>query len=217
MKEKLHIRTFVLGEFAANCFVMWIKPDSACIIDPGANAEKIIDFLNVKKMKISYYLLTHGHMDHISALYDLAKMFPAPYYLHKNDFSWAFTEQNAWEPFYAMPQQPENTNISVINEASSIKWNEIQIKILHTPGHTNGSVCFYIEEHNKCFTGDTIFKGSVGRTDLPGGSALLQAKSLKNICMLSSDTILYPGHGPITSVKEEKAYNPFLISFAQDI
>ncbi|MEI6971242.1 MAG: MBL fold metallo-hydrolase, partial [bacterium] len=156
------------------------------------------------------YLLTHGHMDHIHALADVCDAAPAPVAMHGDDLAWSFTEENILPPYYTVaPRRPKGT-IRAITGGQEYTDGGLHYKVLHTPGHAPGCVCFYFETSKVLFTGDTLFAGSVGRTDLPGGSSTVLTRSLASLARLPDDTVIYPGHGPDTTMAREKRTNYFM-------
>lgn len=198
-----------VGPFESNCF--FVSTAGGClVIDPGDDAERLISLLREEKLTPSLYLLTHGHMDHVFALADLVKAFPAPVGMHPVDAGWAFTDVNIMPPYYeTAPVAPASI---ARNLADGQVWEDIGLKyrIIETPGHSPGSVSFYFPEQNLCFCGDTLFSGSVGRTDLPGGDARVLKESLKRLAALPGNTVIFPGHGPKTSILQEKKTNFYL-------
>ena len=158
---------------------------------------------------MSAYLITHGHMDHVSALAPLCAALPAPVAMHPRDAAWAFTADNQMPPFYPVPAQPPAIERPL---ADGQTWVDgaLRYEVLATPGHTPGGVCFYFPADKVVFTGDTLFANSVGRTDLPGSSERALTTSLRKLLQLPDDTVVYPGHGPHTTIGAERAANPFL-------
>lgn len=207
----MNINTIVVGAFDVNCFIVDLDGSSALIIDPGADADRISSFLQEKHLVPCAYLLTHGHFDHITGLKDLHDEFPAPVALHDKDASWAFTKQNEMLPYYKAPLSPGPVEF-LLGNLASIPSLGIQCDVIPTPGHTPGSVCFHLPAHALLFTGDTLFAGSVGRTDLPGGSSRTLASSLELLKSLPDETRIFPGHGPFSTIGEEKRTNYFMQS-----
>lgn len=202
------IRTFVLGEFEANCFVL-IRDSNAIVVDPGDDPDTLAAFIDSRHLTVSAFLLTHGHMDHVSAVGPLSRQFSAPVHIHSADLTWAFSPDNTWEPHYPQPQPPAGDIIQLAdNQALTIAG--LSIRVLSTPGHTPGSVCFLIESERRLLTGDTLFAGSVGRTDFPGGSSSQMQASLRRLCALPDDITVFPGHGILTTMGRERTSNPFL-------
>ena len=204
----MKIKTIVVGEYQANCFVVTGNGNGTIVIDPGANPELISSFLSSEKLHVSSYFLTHGHYDHISALSILLEDFPAPVRIHSDDLKWAFSEKNSMPPFYPAITKPEKIQELVPDQ--NISENDVSLKIIHTPGHTPGCVSILCENAKMIFTGDTLFAGSVGRTDLPGGNPRALQESLKTLSKLPRETIVYTGHGPSTTIAMEMETNYFM-------
>jgi hydroxyacylglutathione hydrolase len=203
------IETIVVGEFQVNCSIIWGEANSAIIIDPGSDAGRILDFLDDRGLSVASYMLTHGHMDHISALATLHETRPAPIGLHPKDTEWAFTEVNQMLPFYGTPTEPDRIE-RALREGQTWEDGGITYQIIETPGHTPGGVCFLFPEASALVVGDTLFAGSVGRTDLPGGSSRILQESIKRLRQLDDALKVYPGHGPATTIGREKRTNFFM-------
>jgi len=198
----MNINNLVVGPIEVNCYVLTVD-DKLYIIDPGGSSEKIISKVRSMNKQVECILLTHGHIDHISAVKAVSEAFDnIPVYLHSDDLSLYLSRDNSLPPIYPALIDP----VKPINSLS-----ETDFKIIHTPGHSKGSVCFYFEKDGVLFSGDTLFCESIGRSDLPGGDHATLINSIKNeIMVLDSNTIVYPGHGPKTTINNEKKYNPFL-------
>lgn len=205
----MSIKNVVVGEFQVNCFIIWGEAREAIVIDPGDNADAILQLLEDEELTPAAYLLTHGHMDHISALAKLYAAKPAAVAIHDADLAWAFSEVNQMPPFYAVPEAPPEIARKL---ADGQEWNDggLAYRIIATPGHTPGGVCFHFYEDNALFTGDTLFAGSVGRTDLPGGSSRILKESLAKLAKLDDGLRVYPGHGPSSSIGHENQTNFFM-------
>lgn len=207
----MKIETVVVGEFQVNCFVVSGGTDGrALVIDPGDHADRIGQALDAASLSVAAYLLTHGHMDHVSALAALCVDRPADVALHPADAQWAFTETNAMPPFYAAPHPPPD---GVTRElADGQEWTDagLTYRVIATPGHTPGGVSFYFPEAQALFCGDTLFAGSVGRTDLPGGDPRTLSTSLRSLADLPDETRILAGHGPQTTIGDEKRTNYFM-------
>lgn len=205
----MDIDTIVVGEFQVNCLAIRGANKHVLVIDPGADADDIAAYLETGGFSVAAYLLTHGHVDHVSALADVHERWPAPVLLHGSDTTWAFTPENCMLPFYGMPKDPGPIERSV-QGGETFTDAELTYTILSTPGHTPGCVCFYFESEGVLITGDTLFAGSVGRTDLEGGDSRVLTESLKAIAALPNHVTIYPGHGPSTTLDTEKRTNFFL-------
>lgn len=198
-----------VGPFEANCYLIWSQAHETLVLDPGADAEIILDVLDNHHLSVAGYLVSHGHVDHISALAALGEKHPAPLFIHSRDYQWAFSASNQMPPFYPVPRKPTAIPRFIDHYP---KWAgaDLSCDILSTPGHSPGSVCFYFRDEAVLFSGDTLFQGTVGRTDLPGGNGLLLSRSLQTLAQLPHTTRIYPGHGSVTSLKEELRINPLL-------
>ncbi len=204
----VQIETIVVGAFQVNCYVVWGQDKRATLIDPGADADIIRQVLAEKSLVPAAYFLTHGHIDHISALGTLLAEHPAPVALHPEDEKWAFSAANTMPPCYhEMVAAPARAVVS-IDDAARVDIAGGRARVIHTPGHTPGGISLYADGH--AFVGDTLFQGSIGRTDFPGGdhSALISSIREK-LFGLGDDVRVFTGHGAETVTGTEKRYNPF--------
>ena len=198
----MKIKKIVVGPIDANCYII-TTDEKLYVIDPGADADQVISQLKKENKPLDAILLTHGHIDHISAVKEVSETFDnAPVYLHKDDHVLYLSPNNCMRPFFPPISNP-------LMPVTDIKSEDFEI--IHTPGHSPGSVCYYFANDGILFSGDTLFSESIGRTDLPGGSHDKILSSIKEkILILPEDTKVYPGHGSSSSVKNEKKHNPFL-------
>lgn len=204
--------TIVTGPLGENCYLVWEK-ELAWIIDPGADDDEIIKELEARHLTPVCIVLTHGHFDHLGALDALVKAYPEiPVVMRAEETEWAFSHAfNQYPPFYMLQQKPKQ----LVTPEGSWSCGGLTATLIHTPGHTPGGQCLLFEspEVNLCFTGDTLFTGSIGRTDLPGGSFAMLRQSLECLkTTLSEDTTILPGHGPTSTMQREKQTNPYLQS-----
>ena len=196
-----------VGCCAANCHVLWHDLDSAWVIDPGDDCQAIIRCMHRRGLKPGVVVLTHAHFDHISAVNDFLAIHPVPVYLHASDAPYAFSPLNAFPP-YPPTRRPATLALDK-QDGDTLSCGGLSARIVHTPGHTPGSWCLYFEEERLLVTGDTLFSGSVGRTDFPGGSWNDLAASLRKLKALPDDTQVFCGHGPATTLGAEKQANPY--------
>ena len=190
----LNIHTLVLGMYQVNCYVVHKQDSDRCVvIDPGYEPEKISAFLEKNGLQLEAILLTHGHFDHVGGVKALAE--DCKVYLHELEHT--MPQALTAGPLYATDTYPAQFEVA-----------GIEFTVLHTPGHTPGSVCLICE--NAMFSGDTLFAGSCGRTDLPGGDWATIGKSLARLASLEGNFWVYPGHGPSTTLRDEKKYNPYM-------
>jgi glyoxylase-like metal-dependent hydrolase (beta-lactamase superfamily II) len=206
----MHIKRIVVSPFETNCYLVWNKSDNTCvIIDPGDEDQIIIDKINQQGLKPKAILLTHGHADHIAAVEPLKEKFEIPLYLGKGDEVLLDSSSSYISSVLGYKIKcpfPDH----LISDADVIDFGSLKFTVLATPGHTPGGVCYLDGKH--LFCGDTLFSGSIGRTDLPGGNFQQLIDSInRSILTLPEDIICYPGHGPETTVGEEKNSNPFLM------
>jgi glyoxylase-like metal-dependent hydrolase (beta-lactamase superfamily II) len=196
----MDIKTVKVGILQTNCYVLSMN-GKAIIIDPGAKAERILGAIG--ENKVLAILLTHGHFDHIGAINDLLSHFTCPIYLNEED-----------EPLMKDPQLNYSFPKRFVVEVKTLPYPNIldigdfSFEVLETPGHTEGSVCLFIEDY--MFSGDTLFMQSVGRTDLRSSNPTKMKQSLRLIKAIDKDYIVYPGHDESTSLKQEKLTNIYL-------
>lgn len=202
------IHTLVVGPFEVNCYIV-DAGDALIVIDPGGDAAKICDRLQADGRPVGMYLLTHGHADHASALYEVAAAFPAPCGIHADDRAWAFTPINQLPPWYEAPREPAS-GIRALTDGETLDIGSWTVRCMTTPGHSPGGLSFYIPGLQAVFTGDTLFQETVGRTDVPGGDSRILRDSLRKLNALPSETAVYPGHGDLTTLAHERKHNPFL-------
>lgn len=209
----MEIGICTVGAFAENCYVVWGESRHAWIIDPGDEAERIIGFLSKNQLTPACVVLTHGHFDHVGALDALLAQFPElPVVMSAADAQWTFTtEENTYPPLYRLQQRPAKLQATA-QDGQSLTFGGLSARVISTPGHTPGGLCLYFEEPARkvLFCGDTLFQGSVGRTDLPGGNWSVLMDSLTSLKPLPPETEVYSGHGEATTIGDELATNPYL-------
>ena len=194
----IKIRTLPLGAYQTNTYLVWEENSPTCVvIDPGYEPDTILSEAKKLGKDIAAVLLTHGHFDHVGGVKELAAETGCPVYLHEAELSMP-PQMTAGPLFYT----------NTYGEGDFVEAAGLSFKVLHTPGHTPGSVCLLCE--NAMFSGDTLFWGSCGRTDLPGGSWATIRKSLLRLADLSGDYNVYPGHGDATTLSFERKMNPYM-------
>jgi glyoxylase-like metal-dependent hydrolase (beta-lactamase superfamily II) len=204
------IPPLVVGPFAVNCWLVAGTQRQALVIDPGGDADQILGELKRLDLTPALYLLTHGHADHLGALEALLAVHAAEVWIHAADAAWAFTPANALPPYYPPLSGVPARLRSLKAPFSPQSTAGLSFEIIPTPGHSPGGVCYYFPEQGRLFTGDTLFAGTVGRTDLPGGNEAVLAQSLKQLARLPGTTLIHPGHGESSTLAEELRSNPFL-------
>jgi hydroxyacylglutathione hydrolase len=183
----------------------------AMVIDPGDDVAEIVAILTRHQLTAKMIVITHAHIDHIGGAAKLRALTGAPVYMNENDTLLAdrLSTQALW---LHMETAPENPGIDTpAREGDILRAGSIEAHVLHTPGHTPGSISLYFPAQEKLVAGDTLFKGSVGRTDLPGGDSVKIASSIRQkLYTLPDSTVVYPGHGDVTDIATEKKSNPFV-------
>ncbi len=207
MSARLKISGMAVGPLTANCY--FLKCDdkgSAAIIDPGDEADRIAHAVKAAGLKPEAILLTHGHIDHANAAGAIKERFGCPIYIHPDDR--AIVESGESPVLWGLVRNHCKVDHEV-SDGDEITVGGMKISVLHAPGHTGGSVCYRVD--SVLFTGDVLFRGSIGRTDLPGGSDSEMMNTLRTrIGVLDGSTLVYPGHGPETTIEHERKFNPFL-------
>lgn len=205
------IKLFVLGSVSTNCYALY-QDDAkeAVLFDPADRADIILDFIREKQLKLAAILLTHGHFDHIGAAREIAEYCQVPIYAHERESEiLSDTELNLSSIMgrTAVSLQADKT----LRDGDEIELAGFHFQILHTPGHTPGGVCYYLKKEKLLFSGDTLFAGSVGRSDFPKGSyAELIRFVREKLMQLPEDTQVFPGHGEQTTIGYEQTHNPFI-------
>ena len=207
MSSGIDIRLVVVGMLEGNCYLLRCDDKGhGVIIDPGDEPERIAAEMEAMELHPKAILLTHGHIDHTNAAGALREQFGCPVYCHSADRQMVEGGQAA--AFWGLQRYPCTVDREVA-DGDRIGVGGNRIGVLHAPGHTGGSVCYMVG--SLLFSGDVLFRGSIGRTDLPGGSDREMLQTLKTrIAVLDSGTLVYPGHGPETTIEHEKMFNPFL-------
>lgn len=211
----LNIRTYPLGPIQANCYVI-SNPDKEClVIDPGGEGEKLVKQLRTLNLKPIAILLTHAHFDHIGGVDAVRYAFNVPVYLHKKESDWLQDPmKNGSGRYSELPNIVVDPAHHLIEKEQIVEISNFKIEILHTPGHSPGSISFVFLDEGFAIVGDTLFEGSIGRTDLVGGDSKQLLSSIHNkLLTLDEETIIYPGHGGPTRIDIEMEQNPFLNGF----
>ena len=213
----MEIKTFYFNPLRECCYVVWDDTAECVIIDPGCHGDREFErlrlFVEEKQLKPVSVLLTHGHFDHILGLEDTARCWDLDVFLDPDDRMQLDLALN-WSRELGLTYKPFTGRLRDLADGDVIRFGHTQLRVITTPGHTQGCVCFYSEAEQLLFTGDTLFAGSIGRTDHPGGDYDQLIESIaRKLLPLDGDVKVLPGHGPSTTIGYERATNPFLQPF----
>ena len=200
MEGNLDIRVIPVGALGTNCYLL-CDSGECCLIDPGENAEGLLQLVSESGCTLRYLLLTHGHFDHYTAVSPILAAYPdLPVYIHEGDIS----EETEQLRFRRLTER----NQRFYREGDVLPLGSLSLRVLETPGHSRGSVVLQAE--NVLFTGDTLFEGSCGRTDFPGSSPRDMQSSLRRLAALEGDYYVLPGHGGFSTLENERRHNPYI-------
>lgn len=205
--DKLKIKKITLGKMAANCYIIENK-DNSIVIDPGDNGKELINYIEKLNIQIKYILLTHGHFDHIGAVDDLVEKYHCDVYIHEKDYELFYDDDLNLSSYYS----PLCLKSQIIKTQETLQLDKFKITFIHLPGHTKGSCFIVFDDYHIAFSGDVLFKGSIGRYDFPTSSIDDTKETLKKIYQMKEDYVIYPGHGENTTLNAEKLNNPFFNS-----
>jgi glyoxylase-like metal-dependent hydrolase (beta-lactamase superfamily II) len=203
------IETITVGSFAMNCYLI-IDPESgeAIYIDPGAEADLLIEKISHRDIHLKFAINTHCHIDHTAEASRVIDHFKIPFYIHREELPLLDNLKKQGD-FFGLPVQEIPKVSEFVEDSQSMQFGNKQIKILHTPGHSPGGISILIED--SVFVGDCLFMDSIGRTDLLGGNYDQLISSIKTkLLTLDDSTVVYPGHGSATTIEREREHNPFL-------
>ncbi|MEP0711075.1 MBL fold metallo-hydrolase [Algoriphagus sp.] len=210
----LHIKSFTFNPFQENTYLLYDEKGHGTLIDPGcfdlAERKELLDFLTEKNIRITQLLNTHCHIDHVLGNAWAKRTFGVQLLIHENEAQ-VLKAVETYASNYGFAGYENSEADEFLEEGAEITVGEEVLKIIFVPGHAPGHVVFYHEATYQCIAGDTLFRGSIGRTDLPGGDhELLLSKIKSELFTLPDQTIIYPGHGPETTIAFEKIHNPFV-------
>jgi len=208
MSEEM-VKTLVVGPLQSNCYLFGSPgAGKGVIIDPGGDPEVVFSEWEKTGLQLEAIINTHGHFDHAGGNHHLKKVTGAPILVHREDAG-MLTKIAVQAGFFSLRTENSPPPDRLLEEGDTVEVGDITLEVLHTPGHTAGGISLYCP--GLVFTGDTLFAGSVGRTDLPGGSFEAMISSIKEkLLVLDEETVVLSGHGPATTIGQEKIYNPFL-------
>lgn len=203
-----------LGPLQTNCYIIANDAKNCLIVDPGGEGEKLIHHLTTRKLKPQAILLTHAHFDHIGAVDIVREKYDIPVYVHTKEKKWLQDPALNGSQFFMMGTIQAREADHFITTNGKMTVGDFSFEVYETPGHSPGSVSFYFQEGEFVASGDALFQGSIGRTDLPGGNHDVLLKSIHDkLLVLPEETDVLPGHGPTTTIGYEMDSNPFLNGF----
>lgn len=204
------LKTLEVGPFASNCYIVASeKTKEAMVIDPGDEAEAILDTVKKLGLKVKLIVITHGHVDHVSALGQVKEATGAPVAIHGDDAAILRGSGQMLTMMLGVKSDAPPAPDRLLKDGDVIKVGELSFKVAHTPGHSPGGICLIGE--GVAFTGDSLFNYGIGRTDFPGSSYEELMQSIRtSLLTLPDDTVVLPGHGPETTIGDERRGNPFL-------
>ncbi len=205
----MNIYRIPAGVYAANCYVVFSdESNEGIIVDPGGDIDDIIKIIDENKVNVKFIVLTHGHGDHIGGVTELKKKYNVPLMVHEDDVE-LLSDASKNLSLNMVMGSIELIPDRILKDEDTIEFGDLKALVIHTPGHTKGGICLKIDDH--LITGDTLFKGSIGRSDLLGGDYETLLNSIRTkLLVLADNTIVLPGHGQQSTIKAEKVSNPFL-------
>jgi glyoxylase-like metal-dependent hydrolase (beta-lactamase superfamily II) len=212
LREKFQLSIVVDPLFGENCYLLHRRDtDRVIVLDPGLQHPEVLRLLEQRGWQVDRILLTHGHVDHVLGVPSVLAIGAAPVSMHPDDQQLLDFARFRSFPFTPPDFQPFEISEPLVDGAL-LGWQDVQLQVLHTPGHTEGSCVFLVGED--LFSGDTLFQRGIGRTDLEGGNFEKIVFSIKErLYALPGETVVYPGHGPKTTIREEKLMNPFVPAY----
>ncbi|MDH7576396.1 MAG: MBL fold metallo-hydrolase [Bacillota bacterium] len=205
------VKCLAVGPMLANCYLVWCEETKdALVIDPGGEGERILAEIKREQLQVKYIVNTHGHVDHIAANHKVKEGTGAKILVHAEDAPLLTSPNFNLSIYVGTPVKGPAADMLLCEGEEIVVGKQVRLSVLHTPGHTRGGICLNAGE--AIFTGDTLFAGSIGRTDFPGGSYQDLLNSIKTKILINDDhVLLYPGHGPTSTVGDERKSNPFLL------
>ncbi len=207
----MYLDTLVVGDLATNCYVVGCERTRTCgVIDPGGDAEIILAKVAERDLALQWVLLTHSHFDHVLAIPEIVRETEARVAIHEADAESLYHPPEWCRAF--VHDLPEGVSADrTLSDGDHVSIGDLDLEVIHTPGHTPGGISLRIEAEDILFSGDALFREGLGRSDLPGGNArLLQDSITRRLLTMPDRTTVYPGHGPITTIGHESRNNPWL-------
>lgn len=202
------VKRLQAGVYAANCYIIHTEDGDGLVVDPAGDVDEIVKYLEDSSVKVGAIVLTHGHGDHIGGVLELKELLDVPVMVHSDDED--MVKNSALNLSTSMPMGEVNFKPDILlNDGDEIPLGDRVVKVIHTPGHTKGGICILVD--GILITGDTLFQGSIGRTDLYGGDFdTLMISIVEKLMILPDDTVVYPGHGGPSTIGVERRNNPFI-------
>lgn len=207
------IKTFQLGELNANCYIAVTAPGQCIAVDIGGSSRLLLEYLKMNKLTLTKIFLTHGHFDHIGGVEEVRQNTGAEVFVHESDAPMLSSSELSLHSAISIMPFRSVTNYEIVRDNCIIHDGECSFRVIHTPGHSHGSVCYVCDEERIIFSGDTLFCCSVGRTDFPGGDPHYMMQSLQILYNLDGDYKIYPGHNDFTTLEYERRNNPYMKPF----
>ena len=203
--------TIVVGPLGVNCFILGDRESNeGVVVDPGADGDEVLAAVKRHGLKIKYVVNTHGHFDHVGANRQVVEATGGELLIHPDDLTLLTMASRSGQK-YGLRVEDSPAPSGHLGDGTRLEFGASSIQVLHTPGHTQGGCCLYLAGENLVITGDTLFAESVGRTDLPGGDHAQLIAAIKTKLMpLPDDTVVWPGHGPSSTIGRERRTNPYL-------
>ncbi|HLU22186.1 MAG TPA: MBL fold metallo-hydrolase [Bacillaceae bacterium] len=199
-----------LGPLQTNCYILYNEDNDCIVFDPGAQGKELVEYVEEQQFSPKAILMTHAHFDHIGAIDAIRDRWRIPVYIHELEEDWLTNPSLNRSSFFGA-EITVNPADKIISQEGKLNIGDFSFSTYHTPGHSPGSISYYCKEANIVIAGDTLFHHSIGRTDLPGGNHVQLITSIESkLFTLPDDTIVLPGHGTATTIKQEKESNPFL-------
>lgn len=206
----MHVKRFPLGALWTNCYLIWDENNDGFVVDPGGPAEAVEDFIRTNDIRIHWIVLTHGHSDHLGGIAQLRNLSENGIAIHTDDAECLTNPERNLSAYSDNPIELASAE-RLLNDGDKLKIGKMTLDVIHTPGHTPGGICIIVSEGDTKFllSGDTLFARSIGRSDLPGGDELVLTDSLRKLTVFPDSLRVFPGHGPETTIGEERLYNPY--------
>lgn len=213
----MYLQRFTFNPFQENTYVLYDNTSECVIIDPGCyepeEKQELFDFIKTNKLKPVHLLNTHCHIDHVLGNHFVTSAYQLYPEIHASEVA-VLEATKSYGPQFGIYMDPSPAPLPQLKEGNKILFGNTELEMLWTPGHSPGSICFYHKESHTLIGGDVLFQMSIGRTDLPGGNMETLLKSIREkLFKLPPETIVYPGHGPETTIAFEKVNNPFLLAY----